>query len=571
MSKGESNQDDQESSVRSRPQNNDGTASESDQPSHQDTTEQSRPQNDDGTPSESDQPFRDEDSDDLESQEREGLLKSDDTIQNADKIWRGEEQINQARKLLYLSHMFDQFSEGTWQFCIILFLAAFSNYESLVLVSTYGLCSGLLVCYFGPQLGRFIDGADRLFTARLFIGLQSSAVLLATTCCYMLLAANEKPFHFSDESEDDSNNNSSYGVPTDAKSIFLLVGVHLLGAIAQVLDSGFTVAIERDWIVVMSQYITFAPEEESTNLQKQKEWLSETNVALKQIDLSCQIIAPAVAGFVVAGWDGGGENHKASDLKSAALFVGCLCAVALVVEYICSTKIFYAVQTLAIKPIPSANNSSPQDTSCGLFGLSRGMKIFMSQEVSWAGISLSLLYSNVLTFGAIMTAYLVWRGISLEQIGIWRGVSAAVGLAGTFVYKILSARIGLVNSGMLSVTVQFCCLSIGYASLFVDNLTISFAMLIVGVCSSRIGLWVFDISVTQLMQLNVADDVRGEVGGVQSSLNSFFFLLSFGLGILLPDPASFHVYASIGYIFVAAAVVCFAVGVYSKRDSLAKA
>ncbi|CAJ1895513.1 unnamed protein product [Cylindrotheca closterium] len=535
---------------------------------NQDCSEHSKPQNSD----ESHQPSIDEDEDDVESQERERLLNSNDTATpTADQIWRGEEQINHARKLLYFSHLFDQFSEGTWQFCLVLFLAAFSNYESLVLVSTYGLCSGIFVCYFGPQLGRYIDGADRLFTARLFIGFQSSAVLLATTCCYMLLAGQESPDHFSDHMEsEDSNNN--YGVPTDTKSIFLLVGVHLLGAIAQVLDNGFTVAIERDWIVVMSQYIMFAPGEESKNLQKQKAWLSETNVALKQIDLSCQIIAPAVAGFVVAGWDGGGETHNASDLKSAALFVGCMCGVALVVEYVCSTKVFYMVQTLAIKPISTNNNSSSSNgTSCGLFGLSRGLKVFMSQEVSWAGISLSLLYSNVLTFGAIMTAYLVWRGISLEQIGIWRGVSAAVGLAGTFVYKILSAKIGLVGSGMLSVTVQFCCLSIAYASLFVDNLTISFAMLIVGVCSSRIGLWVFDISVTQLMQLNVADDVRGEVGGVQSSLNSFFFLLSFGLGIILPDPASFHIYASIGYIFVAAAAVCFAVGVYSKRDSLAKA
>ena len=116
-------------------------------------------------------------------------------------------------------------------------------------------------------------------------------------------------------------------------------------------------------------------------------------------------------------------------------------------------------------------------------------------------------YSNVLTFGAIMTAYLVWRGISLEQIGIWRGVSAAIGLAGTFVYKVLSARIGLVASGMLSVTVQFCFLSVGYASLFVDNLTVSFIMLIVGVCSSRIGLWVFDISVTQVRRLCVLRDL----------------------------------------------------------------
>ncbi|CAJ1895553.1 unnamed protein product [Cylindrotheca closterium] len=500
--------------------------------------------------------------------ETEGLIKYDSVLPNVDRKCRSEDEINHARKLLYFSHLFDQFSEGTWQFCLVLFLAAFSNFESLVLISTYGLCSGLFVCYFGPRLGRFIDGTDRLFAARLFIGLQSSAVLLATTCCYMLLAAD----HMSDESQDSNN---GYGVPTDAKSLFLLVGVHLLGAIAQVLDNGFTVAIERDWIVVMSQYIMFSSEEESDNLQRQKQWLSETNVVLKQIDLSCKILAPAVAGFVVSGWGGEGENHNVSDLKSAALFVGCLCAVALVVEYICSTKIFYTVNTLQIKPLPivseDSNDPGSNGTKCGIFALPVGLKVFMNQEVSWAGISLSFLYSNVFTFGAIMTAYLVWRGMALEQIGIWRGVSAALGLAGTVVYKFLSTQMDLVSSGMLSVTFQFCCLSLCYASLFVEDLNVSSIMLIAGVCSSRIGLWVFDISVTQLMQLNVADDVRGEVGGVQSSLNSFFFLLSFGLGILLPDPASFHVYASIGYIFVAAAAVCFAVGVYSKRDSLAKA
>lgn len=274
--------------------------------------------------------------DDVEAQERKGLLNGDDTILTAGKvdptIWKGDEQINYARKLLYFSHLFDQFSEGTWQFCLVLFLAAFSNFESLVLVSTYGLVSGILVCYFGPQLGRFIDGADRLFTARLFIGLQSSATLLATACCYFLLAADGPKDHFSDESEDDSKKGNSYGVPTDIKSICLLMGVHLLGAIAQVLDNGFTVAIERDWIVVVSQYMLLAPGEEN-NIQKQKDWLSETNVALKQIDLSCKIIAPAVAGFVVAGWDGGNATHNASNLKSAALFVGFLGALALVVEY----------------------------------------------------------------------------------------------------------------------------------------------------------------------------------------------------------------------------------------------
>jgi iron-regulated transporter 1 len=107
-------------------------------------------------------------------------------------------------------------------------------------------------------------------------------------------------------------------------------------------------------------------------------------------------------------------------------------------------------------------------------------------------------YLNVLTFGGIMTAYLVWRGMSLEAIGIWRGVSAAAGLAGTFVYNYLSTRISLVNSGMLSIVFQFLCLSICYASLFIDDFHTSLGMLIAGVCASRVGLWVFDISVTQV-------------------------------------------------------------------------
>lgn len=107
-------------------------------------------------------------------------------------------------------------------------------------------------------------------------------------------------------------------------------------------------------------------------------------------------------------------------------------------------------------------------------------------------------YSNVFTFGAIMTAYLVWRGMAMEQIGIWRGVSAALGLGGTVVYKLLSTRMDLIVSGMLSVTFQFCCLTMCYFSLFVDDLNTSSFLMIVGVCSSRIGLWVFDISVTQV-------------------------------------------------------------------------
>ena len=86
----------------------------------------------------------------------------------------------------------------------------------------------------------------------------------------------------------------------------------------------------------------------------------------------------------------------------------------------------------------------------------------------------------------------------MEAIGIWRGVASAWGLAGTFVFNFLSKRFSLIDTGMMSVVFQFTFVSLGYASLFIDDNTISLGMLMVAVCFSRIGLWVFDIAVTQV-------------------------------------------------------------------------
>jgi len=161
-----------------------------------------------------------------------------------------------------------------------------------------------------------------------------------------------------------------------------------------------------------------------------------------------------------------------------------------------------------------------------------------------------------------MTAYLVWRGMRLETIGTWRGISAAVGLAATFVFHVSSQRMTLVATGMWSVTYQFACLSLSIVSLFVDDFFWSMVLLISGVCSSRIGLWVFDLSVTQLMQEFVPGPVRGIVGGTQNSLNAFFELLIFGLGLVIPDPKDFYVFITGGFVAVGLAMALYAVGIF---------
>ena len=175
-------------------------------------------------------------------------------------------------------------------------------------------------------------------------------------------------------------------------------------------------------------------------------------------------------------------------------------------------------------------------------------------------------YLNALTFGALMTAYLVWRGMRLEVVGVWRGLSAAIGLAGTFVYHFSVKHTTLVSTGMWSVVYELICLSLAFFSLFVEDFVLSMAMLISGVCASRIGLWVFDIAITQLQQEFVPTEIRGVIGGTQQSLNALFQLSSFALGLVFPDPREFHIYASAGYIAVALAVALYYFGIFRGRS-----
>ena len=162
--------------------------------------------------------------------------------------------LKHARRLLYVSHCFAQFSECAWQFALSLFLAAFANYQSLILVSMYGLIEGLTVCLLGAAAGRFVDGTNRLFAARFLIWTENVSVLIATFCCYLLLSMNQGR-QVPDEPSPDANwiERHLHGVPLDASSILLLLGMFIFGPLAKILDRGFLVAIERDWVVVMSE------------------------------------------------------------------------------------------------------------------------------------------------------------------------------------------------------------------------------------------------------------------------------------------------------------------------------
>ena len=575
--------------------------------------------------------------------------------------------LEKAKNILYASHLVAKFSDFGWQFCLILFLTALTDYKSLALVSTYGLFTGIVVCLAGPSAGAFVDSKDRkrLHIAQFFIWVQNLSVIVATTCCFFLLRSVPVVGQGNDEgSNPESAKIGSEIFPDLAPSAtyttwLLLVTVHIFGACGKLADQSMTVAMERDWVVVMSKvaggdhfeedidsdedqkYLSQRSDCQDSDLSslstgdisfgsytelndsiirnlKEKTWLSNTNTVMKQIELVCKVAAPSGAGLFFGLFD----NQKVGNddvlvqshwnkLSFAALIIGILNIISLAIEYSLIQKIYELVPLLEVRNDPNENeteieasaklniplgdshtnelDSMPEKVSSTIqsgktqtaslsvlsggknsrnypFTLLRGLKLYMQQPIFFGGFALSLLYLNVLSFAALMTAYLVWRRMSYEAIGILKGVSSTIGLLGTVAYHISSRRHTLSFTGSWSIIFQFSCLTICCASLYVSNDSLSLTMLVSGVIVSRIGLWVFDLTITQIMQQKIPEDIRGVIGGVQKSLNSFFDLTTYGLGLIFYDPSDFYILVMTGFGSVGVAMCVYLLGLHYQKD-----
>ncbi|XP_069077662.1 ferroportin-like [Pleurodeles waltl] len=237
---------------------------------------------------------------------------------------------------------------------------------------------------------------------------------------------------------------------------------------------------------------------------------------------------------------------------------------------------------------------------------------YYQQPVFLAGMGLAFLYMTVLGFESIATGYAFTQGLSGSVLGILMGISAIVGILGTVAFTRLQRSYGLVWTGIISgiahlSSLMLCVVSvflpthpldaslssltnttikslknISSGSGFLDAITevnlttgmenliesssvasegmkmspyyvpfLSVSLLFAGIIAARAGLWSFDLTVTQLIQENVAESERGIVNGVQSSMNNLLVLLRFIMVIIAPDPESFGLLVLISASFVA--------------------
>ena len=144
------------------------------------------------------------------------------------------------RLYLVVSHLFSRCAEQVFQFVVIIFLTkAVLSEASLVLVSSYGLFSGLLVFALGSQFGRYLDVESarnrRLRSIRAVLIGQYGCVLVCTVACYALLTDEG---HGGDET-------TSGGYPFDPLTTLLLVVIHLLGGFSLLFSEASTLQLKR--------------------------------------------------------------------------------------------------------------------------------------------------------------------------------------------------------------------------------------------------------------------------------------------------------------------------------------
>ncbi|GMJ08106.1 FERROPORTIN 2, ARABIDOPSIS THALIANA IRON-REGULATED PROTEIN 2, iron regulated 2 [Hibiscus trionum] len=434
---------------------------------------------------------------------------------------------------LYSAHFLARWGARMWEFSVGLYMISIWP-DSLLLVAIYGVVESSSAALFGPIIGRWVDSLTYPKVLQLWLVTQNLSFIIAGGSVTVLLIFPSLKF------------------TNLIVFITLVILTNISGAVGVLSTLAGTILVEREWLVVISE-------------GSPPSLLTDMNSVIRRIDLTCKLVAPVISGFIISF----------VSLEASAMAFALWSTITVWVEYWLFMSVYNGIPALGInskrrliaKVSPSdqvedtistsqeRNNSvfdeGENSASSGKSSASRiiewiskvpyidAWKVYLQQDVVLPGVALALLFFTVLSFGTLMTAVLEWEGIPAYVIGIARGISASIGIAATVVYPVLQSRISTLRTGLWSVWSQWTCLLVCVASIWVKNSLLSAYMLMAGVATSRLGLWMFDLSVIQQMQDRVPESDRCIVGGVQNSLQSTFDLMAYVMGIIVSNPQHF--------------------------------
>ncbi|XVE76638.1 hypothetical protein DITRI_Ditri12bG0189500 [Diplodiscus trichospermus] len=430
---------------------------------------------------------------------------------------------------LYTAHFLARWGARMWEFSVGLYMISVWP-DSLLLAAIYGAVESASTALFGPIVGRWVDRLTYVKVLQLWLVTQNLSFIIAGGTVMALLVFSSLKF----------TNLVAF--------ITLVILTNVSGAVGVLSTLAGTILIEREWVVVISD--GYHPG-----------LLTDMNSVIRRIDLTCKLAAPVITGFIISF----------VSLKASAMALAMWTTISVWVEYWLFMSVYNGIPALGVSSLrrilkvpqsevqesisashQESDNSLLNDgESSGTAGKSSASKIiewvskvpyidswrvYLRQVVVLPGVALALLYFTVLSFGTLMTATLEWKGVQAFVIGIARGISASIGIAATVVYPRLQSRILTLRTGLWSVWSQWICLLACVASIWIKNSHLSAYVLMGGVATSRLGLWMFDLSVIQQMQDLVPESDRCIVGGVQNSLQSTLDLMGYVMGIIISNP-----------------------------------
>ncbi|TVU07880.1 hypothetical protein EJB05_41255, partial [Eragrostis curvula] len=379
---------------------------------------------------------------------------------------------------LYARHALGRWSARMWEFSVGLYMIRIWP-GSLLFTAIYDVVESSSVMVCGPAVGALVDKLTYHQVLGLWLLVQSSSFITAGVSVTALLVCNFKATNF---------------------PVFLALVV--VTNVVVVIACGHPPAV-----------------------------LTRINSVVRRIDLTCNLLAPVFSGVVI--------SFASAQASAAALALWSVASVG--VQYGLLVSVYRGVPALAAKQqrrvraaadqaeaeavesgiMPPSETVAP--TSKPLDWRAKVMKQ-LSRIPCWDSwvvyarqdVALAFLYFTVLSFGTLMTAALDWKGIPAYVISLARGFSAIVGIAATLLYPVVHAWVSTLRTGLWSIWMQWCCLLVCVGSIWAGTGAASAWMLMAGVAASRLGLWMFDLAVVQLMQDGVPESERCVVAGCRT-------------------------------------------------------